>query len=102
MEGRSLERLLKGAKTEWRKSFLIEYYSDKVFPRVHQMGYKAVRNERWKYIHYFELEGMDELYDLKADPYEMRNIIRQPGAAKIVEAMKPEMDRLLKSSIDKV
>lgn len=101
MEGRSLVPLLKGAKTEWRKSFLIEYYSDKVFPRVHQMGYKAVRNERWKYIHYFELEGMDELYDLKADPYEMRNIIRQPAAAKIVEGMKQDMDRLLKSSVDK-
>ncbi|HZI59204.1 MAG TPA: sulfatase [Pyrinomonadaceae bacterium] len=101
MEGRSLVPLLKGAKTEWRKSFLVEYYSDKVFPRVRQMGYKAVRNERWKYIHYFELEGMDELYDLKADPYEIKNIIRQPSAAKIVEAMKQEMDRLLKPSIDK-
>jgi N-acetylglucosamine-6-sulfatase len=97
MEGRSLVPLLKGANTDWRKSFLIEYYSDTVFPRVRQMGYKAVRNERWKYIHYFELEGMDELYDLKADPYEMRNIIRQPRAAKIVEAMKREMEWLLKS-----
>ena len=102
MEGRSLVPLLKGAKTEWRKSFLIEYYSDKVFPRIRQMGYKAVRNERWKYIHYFELEGMDELYDLKADAYEMRNIIHQPGAAKILDEMKQEMERLLKApSIDK-
>ena len=101
MEGRSLVPLLKGAKTEWRRSFLIEYYSDKVFPRIRQMGYKAVRNERWKYIHYFELEGMDELYDLKADPYEMKNIIRQPGAARIVAEMKREMERLLKApSID--
>jgi N-acetylglucosamine-6-sulfatase len=65
------------------------------------MGYKAVRNEGWKYIHYFELEGMDELYDLKADPYEMKNIIREPRAAKTVEAMKQEMERLLKSSSDK-
>ncbi len=97
MEGRSLVPLLKGAKTEWRKSFLIEYYSDRVFPRIRQMGYKAVRNERWKYIHYFELEGMDELYDLKADPYEMTNIIRRPGAAKILEGMKREMERLLKA-----
>ena len=97
MEGRSLVPLLKGEKTEWRKSFLIEYYSDRVFPRIRQMGYKAVRNERWKYIHYFELEGMDELYDLKADPYEMKNIIRQPGAAKILEGMKRDMEGLLKT-----
>ena len=96
MEGRSLVPLLKGARSEWRKSFLIEYYSDRVMPRIRQMGYKAVRNERWKYIHYFELEGMDELYDLKTDPYEMRNIINQPGAAKILEELKREMESLLK------
>ena len=97
MEGRSLVPLLKGAKPEWRKSFLIEYYSDRVFPRIRQMGYKAIRNERWKYIHYFELEGMDELYDLKTDPFEMKNIIHQPDAAKILEGMKREMERLLKA-----
>src|SRR5262249_26529720 len=65
VRGRSLVPLFKGAATEWRNSFLVEYYSDKVFPRVRQVGYKAVRTERWKYIHYYELEGMDELYDLK-------------------------------------
>jgi N-acetylglucosamine-6-sulfatase len=101
MEGRSLVPLLKGAKTDWRRSFLIEYYSDTVFPRVRQMGYKAIRNERWKYIQYFELEGMDELYDLKADPYEMRNIIGQPGASKILERMKQDLELLLKAPPDK-
>ena len=92
MDGRSLVPLLKGARTEWRKSFLIEYYSDRVFPRIRQMGYKAVRSERWKYIHYFELEGMDELYDLKADPYEMKNIIGQPGVSEILAELKREME----------
>jgi hypothetical protein len=62
------------------------------------MGYKAVRDGRWKYIHYFELEGMDELYDLRADPYEMKNLIHQPGAAKALDRMKREMDRLLKET----
>jgi N-acetylglucosamine-6-sulfatase len=85
--------LLKGGETGWRNSFLIEYYSDRVFPRIRQMGYKAVRNERWKYIHYFELEGMDELYDLKADPYEMKNVINQPAVAETLNKMKREMER---------
>ncbi|MCG3160513.1 MAG: Multifunctional alkaline phosphatase superfamily protein PehA [Acidobacteria bacterium] len=98
MQGRSLVPLLEGKRTAWRNSFLIEYYSDKVFPRVLQMGYKAVRNGRWKYIHYLELEGMDELYDLKADPYEMKNLIHQPGAAKALAEMKREMERLLKET----
>jgi len=30
----------------WRDSFLIEYFSDKVFPRISRMGYQAVRDER--------------------------------------------------------
>ena len=93
-EGRSLVRLLKGLGGEWRRSFLIEYYSDKVFPRMQKMGYKAVRTDRLKYIHYVELDGMDELYDLKADPYEMRNIIDRPGATRTVEEMKREWERL--------
>jgi N-acetylglucosamine-6-sulfatase len=96
MQGRSLAPLLKGEKTAWRDSFLIEYYSDKVFPRIVKMGYKAVRNARWKYIHYLELEGMDELYDLKTDPYEMKNLINHPGAKKALGEMKKEMERLLK------
>jgi arylsulfatase A-like enzyme len=93
VQGRSLVSLLKGGETDWRNSFLIEYYSDRVFPRIRQMGYKAIRNERWKYIHYFELEGMDELYDLKADPYEMKNIINQPAAAEMLNKMKREMEQ---------
>jgi N-acetylglucosamine-6-sulfatase len=98
MQGRSLAPLLQGKRPDWRNSFLIEYYTDKVFPRVRQMGYKAVRNRRWKYIHYLELKGMDELYDLQTDPYEMKNLIDQPGAAKALDEMKREMDRLLKRS----
>ena len=58
------------------------------------MGYKAVRTERWKYIQYLELDGMDELYDLKADPYEMKNIINRRAAAKTLEDMKRELQRL--------
>ena len=94
-EGRSLVPLLNGAGGDWRHSFLIEYYSDKVIPRVRQTGYKAVRTERWKYIHYLELDGMDELYDLTADPYEMKNIINQPGTRSTLDAMKRELERLL-------
>jgi N-acetylglucosamine-6-sulfatase len=98
MQGRSLAPLLKGERVKWRDSFLIEYFSDRVFPRIARMGYKAVRNTRWKYIHYLELEGMDELYDLKTDPYEMKNLINQPGAEKALGEMKQEMERLLKGT----
>ena len=72
-----------------RTSFLIEYFSDDiVFPRLRQMGYQAVRTERWKYIHYTELDGMDELYDLESDPFEVRNLINEPSARARLEEMR--------------
>jgi N-acetylglucosamine-6-sulfatase len=65
------------------------------------MGYEAVRNQRWKYIHYRELDGMDELYDLKSDPYEMKNLISEPSARKALDEMKRELERLLSESRDR-
>lgn len=96
MHGRSLVPLFKGDAADWRTSILIEYYTDTVFPRVLNMGYKAVRTERYKYIHYLDLTGMDELYDLSSDPYEMDNLIDEPGSRPVVRQMKTELLRLLK------
>lgn len=95
MDGRSLLPLFAAqAPTDWRKSFLIEYNTDTVFPRVHKMGYRAIRTERWKYIHYLELEGMDELYDLKNDPYEMNNRIEEEEMQGILKELVLELKRL--------
>ena len=58
------------------------------------MGYHAVRTQRFKYIRYTELEGMDELYDLKNDPYEMKNEIDSPGYQDVLQQMKTELTRL--------
>jgi len=98
MQGRSLVPLFRQRRPAWRNSFLIEYYSDKVFPRILQMGYKAVRTQRWKYIHYLELDGMDELYDLGSDLYEMMNVIDQPVARKPLARMRAELERLLRQT----
>ena len=98
LHGRSLLPLLDGEKPDWRKSFLIEHFSDNVFPRVRQMGYRAARTERWKYISYTELEGVDELYDLQNDPYEMKNMVKEPKAREALEGMKAELERLLKET----
>lgn len=98
MHGRSLVPLLRGAPTEWRQSFLVEYFSDRVFPRVLNMGYQAVRTQRWKLIHYVDLEGMDEFYDLDADPYEMRNLIADPTAQAARSNLETELQVLLRAA----
>ena len=97
VEGRSLVPLLEGRSTPWRSAFLIEYWSDTVFPRMLTMGYDAVRGERYKYIRFRELEGMDELYDLQSDPYEMTNLVGDARKARVLARMKAELQRLLGS-----
>ena len=98
MHGRSLVPLLRGDKAPWRDAFLIEHFSDKVFPRMANMGYQAVRTERWKYIHYAALVGMDELYDLRADPFEMKNLITDPAAQSDLAELKVRLTKLLADS----
>lgn len=79
MDGRSLKPLIKGKEPDnWRTSFFMEYYSDKVWPRMVNMGYRGIRSTDLKYIQYTDLEDMNELYDLKKDPYELNNIIDDP------------------------
>lgn len=94
-QGNSWIPIFKENAPAWRKSILIEYYSDTVFPRVFKMGYKAVRDSRYKYIHYVDLEGMNELYDLAEDPYELHNLMDDPGKARILKKMKTQLNRLL-------
>ena len=93
-QGRSLVPLLRGERPAWRTSVLIEYFSDAVFPRIRNMGYRAVRTERYKLIDYLELDGMEELYDLEVDPYELDNLVGSDRESKLRPALEAELARL--------
>ncbi len=98
LQGKSWVPIFNGTVKDWRKSFLVEYYSDTVFPRILKMGYKAVRNQRYKYIHYVDLEGKNELYDLAKDPFELHNVINNPNMNGTLKKMKIELNTVLSQS----
>ena len=98
IQGRSLVPILKQESPDWRSSFLVEYFTDTVFPRIRNMGYVAARSERYKYIQYRELQGMDELYDLERDPYEASNIIALPDSQEALRHMQSELKALLEQT----
>ena len=81
--------------TGWRKSFLIEYYNESAWPWIVGMSYKAVRTERAKLIHWVHKEGVDELYDLDADPYEITNVMRKPAYGRVRERLYGELRKLV-------
>jgi len=90
VQGRSIVPLLKGGSVKgWRTSFLSEYFEEPQQKRT--PSWQAVRNDQWKYIHYTELQGMDELYDVKKDPGEMKNLIHDAPA--VLAALKKDLDQ---------
>lgn len=99
LDGRSLLPLLSGGSgaPSAREDLLIEYYTDTEFPRLSQMGYKAIRTERYKYIRYEELQGMDELYDLEADPWELDNLLPNRAPAGVVADLSRRLDRAVRA-----
>ena len=104
MQGLSLKPLAKGAKPKgWRSSFLCEYFSENAMPWLIGMSYKAIRTKRHKYIHWTQksLDGVacDELYDLKSDPYEMKNLVGKRGMGALVARLRKKLATLVAQSV---
>jgi N-acetylglucosamine-6-sulfatase len=104
MQGRSLLPLAASDRVPgWRRSFMCEYFTENAMPWLHGMTYKAVRTETHKYIHWVQKSPTgaecDELYDLRADPYEMRNLARRASHAATVARLRRELARLVSASI---
>jgi N-acetylglucosamine-6-sulfatase len=79
VEGRSMVRLLDGTEPAWRSDFLEEHWNGKI-PTLAQ-----VRAAPWKYTEYVTNES--ELYDETADPFELTNVVNDPGNASVVTGL---------------
>jgi N-acetylglucosamine-6-sulfatase len=86
-EGRSLLPLLRRPRqASWRNHFLIEHLNAQSLTTVDPVPtYCAVRTPSEIYVAYGT--GEEELYDLRTDPYELRNRVLDP-------VMQPDRERL--------
>jgi arylsulfatase A-like enzyme len=86
-DGRSLLPVLDG-EGSWRSDFLVEHMEGtNPIPT-----YCAVRSERWMYVRY--TTGEEELYDLRADPYELRNLAADPTRRQVLEDRRARLHEL--------
>jgi N-acetylglucosamine-6-sulfatase len=102
IQGRSFVPLLTGGagRSFDRSALLVENFSDdRPFPWVLDADYKAIRTQRHKLIHWIQHPELDELYDLKEDPWEDRNLIRDGEHRDIVRRLRSELGGLVERSI---
>jgi N-acetylglucosamine-6-sulfatase len=92
-DGRSLVPLLQGLNPPWRTSFVEEFLGrDQRFNRG-PPPFEAIRTTRYLYVVY--LPGWHELYDLATDPYEVNNLIGQPGSFALQQQLGAQLRALL-------
>ncbi|MSU59402.1 MAG: DUF4976 domain-containing protein [Pedosphaera sp.] len=96
MQGRSWVPLLAGKGTDWRQSFLAEYFYEQNF--VGTPTLVALRTTDAKLIKYPGHEDWTELFDLAKDPYEIKNLASDPKQKKLLEKMTAEFDKQVKAT----
>jgi arylsulfatase A-like enzyme len=98
MQGRSCLPLLGGeTPKDWRTSMYYRYYH---YPQDHRVQpHYGIRTERYKLV-YFNRIDQWELFDLKTDPHELKNLYSDPASAETIKKLKEEMYRLKKDLKD--
>lgn len=94
MQGVSMVPVLKGkTPANWRKEHYYHYYE---YPAVHSVKrHYGISTERYKLIHYYYDIDEWELFDLKTDPMEMKNVYTDPAYSSVKEDLHKRLKKLM-------
>jgi len=108
-DGRSLVPLLRDEHPPWRHSFVVEFLGNGGPGSGYVAPFEGIRTLRYLYVRYGLIQherggpyvpypnGSEELYDLKTDPYELRNLAQLPQDQQLRERLAAELQKLLRS-----
>ena len=92
LQGISFRNIVNQKETKWRDAIYYTYYE---YPSVHMVKrHYGVRTERYKLMHFYYDIDEWELYDLKEDPSEMKNVYNNPKYKKIKEDLHLKLKEL--------
>ena len=84
-QGKSLKPVVTAGKpADWRT----ETYHEHFAVRNRIPAWEGIRNAQFKYARFFDEENYEFLYDLKADPDELKNLAKDPAHADTLKQMR--------------
>jgi arylsulfatase A-like enzyme len=89
MQGASWVPLFQGKRKGWRDAFMFDYFFEPNLPATPAM--LAVRTPQAKLILYPQHPDWVELFDLRADPYETRNLAQSPRHEKLLNQLEVKL-----------
>ncbi|QQS46558.1 MAG: sulfatase-like hydrolase/transferase [Acidobacteriota bacterium] len=91
--GKDFSPLLFGLRdANWRTEIFGQY-------DLHNAGLaymRMLRTTEWKLVRHYRANELDELYDLKNDPGELRNLYKNPGYRDVRERLQQRLDERMK------
>jgi len=94
VHGRSWKPILEEKSADWRDSFFYCYFYEKGFGSPLTT---AVRTADAKLIKYPGHDEWTEVFDLKSDPYEIKNLAADPSYADLRKKLEAEYDKQAKA-----
>jgi N-acetylglucosamine-6-sulfatase len=95
-QGMNFPPLLTNSEAPWRENLLYEYYWEREFPQTPTMH--ALRTPDFKFIRYHGIWDTDELYDMRADPLELNNLINEKEHLETARTMRRRLFEELKKT----
>jgi arylsulfatase A-like enzyme len=90
-EGRSLRPVLEGKTAPWR-DFVISAVTDK--------SARMLRTSQYKYVVYGNGGNPEQLFDMDADPYEMKNLAADPSLKDVLSSHRRMLAKWMKETKD--
>lgn len=98
MQGESFVPVMKGKAKGRTSPFFYEYFQEKYAPGIPTM--LSIRTPEWKYVSYpyesAEEGNFGELYNLKKDPKELKNLIHSPKVVPQIRKMQGMLENAKK------
>jgi N-acetylglucosamine-6-sulfatase len=92
-DGESFAPMLRGKVIPWRRDYIIEYLGKNKLRAGGPPPYVALKTPDYLYVKYL-YHGWQELYDLKTDPSELRNVAAEPRYRPTIAILRRELHKL--------